>query len=147
MLKRLKNIRFGILYGIIFGIIGIPISLFLSVIVSVSLESLAELLSYNIWSFSFYISLVGLILPSLYYLYTVFFKPSKKDLALITLFFFFMAFINVCAFYKIYANVSDGQLAFGLLVLPFKTFYIYPLLGFIHYIISKYYESKNITIN
>lgn len=143
MLKCFKNIRFGILYGILFGVIGIPISLFLSVMVSVSLESLAVLFSYNIWSFSFYMSLVGLIVPSLYYLYVVFFNPAKKNLALIILFFFCLAFINPCIFYKIYANKTDGQLAFGLLILPFKTAYIYPLIGFVHYLITIYYESKN----
>lgn len=128
----MRKLSFGFKWGLFFGFLGIPFSLFLNIVIAVQLEMLAEKLSYNMWDFSLYVSLVFLILPFIFYVLTLFFNKKKRNTALIILFVFSLAFLNISLFYCFVPRRIDGQLAFAILAYPFKTAILYPLFGYFH---------------
>lgn len=118
----------------------IPIGI-ASILESVS-SILASFTNSNTGITAFYVSVVGLLLPAFFYVKGILTKSPSSSISLLILFLCLIIFSNTALFYKDWLQPNfrmDGQQGFGLVILPFKTSWIYLVIGYVHDIIK---ESK-----
>ncbi len=137
-----SGMGFGIKWGFIFGFLGIPVNLIMSTIVAGLLETIAESIEVNFWSFSFWVSITFLLTGIGFYLYFLFRKTEQANFALIILFLTCFAFLSTSMFYLFFAGRTDGQIGFALWMYPFKTALLYPFIGYFHELKTSYKDDQ-----
>ena len=133
--------RYGVNVGLIFFFCSIlmGISMTLPITIASILESLSMHLSFfsslSVGVTVFYISSIGVVIPVIYYVRGVLKKSASLNIRLVVLFFSIIIFLNTALFYKDWLQSNfkmDGQQAFGLIFMPFKTCWIYLIIGVYH---------------
>ena len=138
--------RFGLIWGIIF--FGFSILMTISFVLPLPLVFISEGLGTmasrifntdSIGRTTFYVCVLILIFTSVIYAVGYFKSNNFKllDRLLIIAFVSIMIFLNSAIFYSDWLSPvfrMDGQQAFNIVDKPLKTSWIYPILGFLHYL-------------
>lgn len=137
----MKN-YFGLITGIIFSGISVLLPLtfvgpLLILIISEGIGSyINSVLNINdVGASTFYLSISLIVIALLVHTVIVFKIKRNKKASLIIFFLVLFIFVNSAIFYWDFIQPNfhmDGQQAFGIIEIPYKTYYIYPILGLIH---------------
>ena len=144
---------FGLKTGFLFCILSIlsGITMFFPLIIASILESIASVIpvNENIGKTSFFLALFPIIPVLVFYVKGLFQHSENVNTRLSLLFLSFLIFLPSVIFYLDWFSSNfrmDGQQGFGLIMIPVKISWIYPVFGFVHDIFREKSSEKKIDL-
>jgi hypothetical protein len=141
-----KNERFGIFWGFIFCGISIVMTLtiFFPLFIGVVVEGIGTIVykilrMESVGKATYFVSILFLLIAGIGYLVAYFKSNNFKilNILLLILFSTILIFLNSAMFYVDFLDPNfhmDGQQSFNMITKPIKTCWIYPIIGFFHYL-------------